>query len=186
MGEPVKELMDNLDKIVQTCKDIPRVIEIGCRGGRNKSYQLMLIDAALQMATSEREINPEKIPRVLIVGSDSSFKNFEQWDVVKRVLEANLIQVEFVNMTLGSMGSLNDKYKGVDSYPWNGELPGLTKHFDIEKVLSIRPVESYRDELLHDLVQQQTFKHHDRKIPIQGKSSKKGKNNPQCGSKFHR
>lgn len=179
MEEPLKVLRDNLDKF---CKDIPGVIETGCRVGRNHSYQHMLIDAALRMTTSEREINPEKTPRVLIVGTESSFKNFERWDIIKRVLEANLIQVEFVNMSLGSIGSLNDKYRGTDNFPWDGELPGLTQRLDIEKVLSIRPVEHYRD----DLVQlEKDIKYHDKKIPIQGKSSKKGKNN-QLGSKFHR
>lgn len=179
MEEPLKVLRDNLDKV---CKDIPGVIETGCRVGRNKSYQLMLIDSALRMAASEREINPERTPRVLIIGTESSFKNFDQWDIVKRVLEANLIQVEFVDMTQPSMG----RYKGMDDSLWDTKLPGLTKHFDIEKVLSIRPVEQYRDEVIHDLVQlQKDFLYHDRKTPIPGKSSKKGKNN-QLGSKFHK
>ena len=185
----MKDLKERLEKI-SSCSDIKVSASLQCDspnlsiqvGGRNSGRTLEMLNAIKFFS----ENLPEQIqkPRVLILGMNESVElSKHHFLFIEALKEAN-IDIVFMSNSIGSTGKIEIfREEPIKlNHSFEGSISG--RHIpDIEMMLR-----NFRQEedLIPDLVMKENFKYHDRKIPIKGRSSKKGKNNPQCGSNFHR
>lgn len=169
MEEPFKESVE-LEEISEQHRDLVTVATIG---GRSKSKNLLLISQVLSSAQKQKLEKPDEPYRVVICSSgDVGISRFKE---VRRIFEENNIEVVILNIAELSMSKVEGSEAYINEFEDIFSMP--------REVIKISPIEA--NSLPYDIIKD-TIKYQDRKIPIQGRSSKKGKNNQQFGSKFHK
>lgn len=186
----MKDLKERLEKI-NSCSDVSSKLPLACENpkvyshiarGRSSGRVLEIIQAIKHLSENLSEQIQE--PRVLILGMNKSVELSKHHLLFIEALKEANVDIVFMSNSIGSIGKIEIfKEKSIKlNHSFEGSISG--RHIpDIEMMLR-----NFRQEedLIPDLVMKENFKYHDRKIPIKGRSSKKGKSNPQCGSNFHR
>lgn len=179
MEEPIKQLMDKLDEISNTCGSLLRLKNKVIYGGRVNSKTFQILEHIIELSNI-RENKAERF-KVAIIGTIGG--DISKYSEIFRILTERNIGVEIFSFPTQefSMGKF-DTFTGTPS-----EVYGLDfgEGSSITSLTSTPPLRFLSREMYDFEPIQELFKNQDKVIPIKGKSSKKGKNN-QFGSKFHK
>lgn len=189
----MKDLKERLEKI-NSCSDISSDASSSCENpnifaepisGRRSGKMLEMIEF---LSKSFPETERER-PKVLIIGASEGGELMKHQLLFIEALKNANVEIVYISSAIGSVGKLEmykDDFKNFNhSFSFEGRSLGRSDR-DIENLRKLLTIDSIPEKIEDYSFLRDNFKYHDRKIPIKGKSSKKGKNNPQCGSNFHK
>lgn len=187
MENPIKLIQNRVQGECTKLGTISNLVMMS-RTNRSSTAMLLLLDSIIKLSEQKPKLTSGKEPiRILVVGSGESLESsMKRMGIVQKVLDRLNIDVVF-------LGKDFDKNKNL-VHTFSSEFGldfGYGESVTVEQKIGEQVRKEIELQLLNTYTENQTdfieerLKHFDKKIPIQGKSSKKGKSN-HFGSKFHR